>query len=312
MKKIFNSGLFRVILAFLIIGIMLIVFGASDFIDSRKTPLNLNEMSATQFEKGVIVEGDIYYNLGVFETIEHQRNGVTESTDYRYVIPVGEESFMGLEAMNSEMVASLDAQTDETYDYLEGKIDDTTTVVHITGKIEKMDDEDFGYFKDFLVDSGYDAKDVDELDLKYYVDAKTFGKASFLLIVGIIFILVDAVIIFFLFKPKKNIAPAPSSTSMGQSFGQQNTQFNQMGQGPQDSQFGQAPQGSQFGQAPQGTQFGQAPQGPQYGQAPQGPQYGQTAQPDPSERKISLGKGGAYNQDVQQNDSNDYYNNNNF
>ena len=191
--------------------------------------------------------------------------------------------------MNSEMVASLDAQTDETYDFLDDKIDDTTTVVHVTGKIEKMDDEDFGYFKEFLTDFGYDAQEIEDIDLKYYVDAKTFGNASFLMIVGIIFLLVDGVILFFLFrKPKQKIAPAPSSTGMGQPFGQQNQQFGQTMQGPQDSQFGQAPQ------------YNQTMQDPQFGQAPQGPQYNQTAQPDPSERKISFGsnpQNTSYNQD---------------
>ena len=267
MKSIFNSGFVKIILITLVLGVLCTIFGWIEYSDSKKTPLDINTMSDSQIEKGAIVEGDIYYNFGVFETVENKRNGRTESTYYRYVIPVGEESYMGVQVTDSSMLAEMDKQTDETYDMMDGKIEDTTTTVHIKGKIVKMDNEDYGYFKDFMSSGGFTDDEIDKWGKEYYIQIRDFGQAKTLFIIGIVCLLISAALIVATVLKGRRLAPQPPQNFGGQSFAQQQG----MGQQP-----GMAPQGPCMNQA-QGT----APQGPGMGQPqqPQGPGMGQPQQP---------------------------------
>ena len=195
MKHIFRSGFFKVIAIFLVVGVLCTIFGFIELADSKKTPIDLATISDDQIEKGAIVEGDIYYNFGVFETVENKRNGVTESTYYRYVIPVGEESYMGIQITDKSMIATMDTQTNETYDMMDGKIEDTTTSVHVKGKIVGMDKEDAGYFKDFMSSGGFTDDEISQYGKEYYIQIRNFDQAKPLLAIGIIALIIDAVLI---------------------------------------------------------------------------------------------------------------------
>ena len=95
MKQIFNSRLLKLFIVLIVGGAIFFVLGLLDFIDSNKTPIDYNTMTEDQVQKGAIVEGDIYYNYGPFEQIDTKENGRTTGTSYRYVIPVGEEGYVG-------------------------------------------------------------------------------------------------------------------------------------------------------------------------------------------------------------------------
>ncbi|MCR5214168.1 MAG: FeoB-associated Cys-rich membrane protein [Eubacterium sp.] len=279
MKTVFNSGLFRLILILLVVGVMLLGFGISDFIDTHKTPIKYDELTSMQLEKGAIVEGDLYYNLGVFETIEHTRNGRVESTDYRYVIPIGDESYIGFQAMNSEMVTSMDIQTEETYDYLDGKNDGTTTVIHFKGKIEKLDAEDYGYFKECMVDYlGLTESQFNERCPQYMIRARKFGKGIPFIIIGAILLVVAVFIIIRIVKPSNK---ATGMVGNGGAVGASDRNFGQTGAYPQNDMNSQNPQGPAVNQP---IQFNQNPQGPavnqpnQFNQNPQGPVVNQENQ----------------------------------
>ena len=254
MKSIFKSGFFKVILLLLAVGIVCLVLGAIDYSDSRKTPINFNSMKDSEFQKGAIIEGDIYYNYGIFETIENKRNGHTESTDYRYIIPMGDQSYVGIQFVNADDVSLMDKQTDETYDMIDGKVEDTTTVVHFKGKVCKMDSEDYGYFKDFMKSGGFTDDEIAQYGSEYYIQVRKFGEGPLIMILGIVFLVIDAVIIAVIIsKAKKMAAPAPQPA------------YNS-GAGMNLNADSQAT----FNQAP--TSFDQQPQGPQMPQGPQGPQ----------------------------------------
>ena len=264
----FNSNLFRIILILLVIGVMLTAFGVSDFIDSRKEPIKYEELTATQLKKGAIIEGDIYYNLGQFETIEHQKNGVTQSTDYRYVIPIGDDFYAGFEALNNEMVTSLDTQTDETYDYLDGKIEDTTTVVHFTGKVQKLNDEDYGFFKEMMVDYlGFTESEFTEKCPKYLIEAREFGKTTPLMFVGIILLLIAIGLIVFVvlqFKKASSTAGAGVRSVPGNSYDAN----SMMNQGPMVNQNPTMNQGPMMNQNPTMNQDPMMNQNPTMNQGP--------------------------------------------
>lgn len=269
MKSIFKSGFFKVILLLLAGGITCLVLGGMDYSDSRKTPINFNEMKDSDFQKGAIIEGDLYYNYGIFETIENKRNGHTESTNYRYIIPMGDESYVGIQFTNADEVALMDKQTDETYDMMDGKIEDTTTVIHFKGKVCKMDNEDYGYFKDFMKSGGFSDDEIAQYGSEYYIQVRKFGEGPLIMILGIVFLVIDAVIIAVIIsKAKKMTAPQPAfnqGTGMNLNADSQAT-FNQTPTG-----FDQQPQGPQLNQQAGQTDFSQYFQDPQQPQGPQGP-----------------------------------------
>lgn len=92
-----NNVLTRLIMVLIGVGAVLIVMGSRDFIYSRKTPANYNSMLEADFQKGQLIEGEAYANLGAFEENYTTRNGVkTGESQYNYLIPVGEKQYMGL------------------------------------------------------------------------------------------------------------------------------------------------------------------------------------------------------------------------
>ena len=107
MKQIFNSRLLKLFIVLIVGGAIFFVLGLLDFIDSNKTPIDYNTMTEDQVQKGAIVEGDIYYNYGPFEQIDTKENGRTTGTSYRYVIPVGEEGYVGIDISNKDTIRQM-------------------------------------------------------------------------------------------------------------------------------------------------------------------------------------------------------------
>lgn len=282
-KSIFRTGFFRIILICLVGAIFCIAFGAIEFADSKKTPIDINELTKDDIKAGVIVEGDIYYNFGVCETIESTRNGRVESTTYRYVIPLADDTLFTISIVdsdkNKDTIAQLDKQTDETYDVVMGTLDDTTTIVHIKGKISKMGSEDYGYYKDFLKSGEYTEDEISTYGSEFYLTVRDFGQAGVIFIVGLVFLAVAVLLIFVSIRSAKKQAGAvpPSGTYTSQSSFAQTGMNQQMPQpGMPQPGIPQPGMNQQFGQQPQ--QFGQQPQQPQqpiqFGQQSQAPQPG--------------------------------------
>jgi len=277
MKSIFNSNLFKIIVVLLALGIFCTIFGFIELADSKKTPIDLATMTDDQIEKGAIVEGDIHYNFGIFETVENKRNGRTESTYYRYVIPVGSESYMGIQFTDKSSISSMDTQTNETFDMMDGKIEDTTTTVHVKGKIVGMDKEDAGYFKEFMKIYGYSDDEIAQYGKEYYIVIREFDQYKPLIAVGIVSLIIAAVLIFLTVARGKKTAPQNPQNFGGQGFGQisggpgmdqqagmgQPQDFNQyFAQQPGDAQAPQQPGDAQAPQQPGVDQSHQPPQGP--------------------------------------------------
>ena len=283
-KSIFRSGFFKVFIICLLGGLAFVVIGAIEVADSKKTPIDINTLTKDDIKAGVIVEGDIYYNFGVCETIESKRNGKTESTSYRYVVPLVDDTMFTVNvndgSSNASLIADFDRQTDETYDLLDGNIEDTTTVVHVKGKINKMGNEDYGYYKDFLKSGDYTDDEISTYGSEYYLVIKDFSEGPLIMIFGLVFVGIAVLIGFLSIRKSKkaaaNATPAgtfPSQNSfaqagMGQQGGMPQPGMPQPGMqqmNPQQGQFAQQPQ--QFTQQPQ--QFAQQPD--QFAQqAPQG------------------------------------------
>ncbi len=244
MKQIFNSRLLKLFIVLIVGGAIFFVLGLLDFIDSNKTPIDYNTMTEDQVQKGAIVEGDIYYNYGPFEQIDTKENGRTTGTSYRYVIPVGEEGYVGIDISNKDTISEMDKQTDETFDMIDGKRDNTETVVHFKGKIQKMTKEDYGYFVDFMKSGGFTDEEIEKYGSEYYIQIRLFGQGKYIMIVGAVLFIIGIIILVITLKQGRGPKPAPMAPQNPEQYGQSLQDPSQYAQGQmQDpSQYAQAPQ----------------------------------------------------------------------
>ena len=205
-KKFFNTRFSIMALTVLILSIGVLVVGIKEIINENKKPIDFATMKESQLEDGAIVEGDLKYNLGNYEQIEHTRNGSTESVDYCYVIPVGEKGYAGILSNDETTTADLDKQTTETFKMLNGETDSTQTVIHFKGMVDEMTDEDYGYFSDYLKDIGFTDSEIDELGCKYCIHIRSFGSGKILIIVGVVALVIAVILILICLGDAKKLA----------------------------------------------------------------------------------------------------------
>ena len=173
---------------------ILIIFGAvfayngvMDMIRGSKTPADYSTLMEADVQKGMIVEGDLYSNMGAFEENYTTRNGVkTGSSKYNYMIPIGETQYMGLLNNTSELQTALDAQADATYAYLLGETTTQPATVHFKGRVMQMDDETRGYMRDYMVSLGMTQSEAESLILGYYIKCENYDSGLMFFIIGII------------------------------------------------------------------------------------------------------------------------------
>ncbi|MDE6627010.1 MAG: hypothetical protein K2K56_11660 [Lachnospiraceae bacterium] len=202
-----NNVLGRLIFALIGIGAVLSFMGARDFIYSRKTPEDFNAMTEADFEKGILVEGDLYANLGAFEENYTTRNGIkTGDSKYNYMIAVGEKQYMGLLNLNSSQESELNAQADATYAYMMGETDTSPTPVHFKGRVMKMSGETKGYLQDYMRDIGFTDSEINSLILEYYIKCDNYDGWGWELMVGVVclFIGIAIVVIPVISERRKN------------------------------------------------------------------------------------------------------------
>ena len=87
----------------LVIGIMALFMALPEFFISLKKPVDFNMLTDAEIKSGLHVEGDVYLILDTFATEEtYTKNSDGSRTPskvsgYYYIIPVGEESYIGIE-----------------------------------------------------------------------------------------------------------------------------------------------------------------------------------------------------------------------
>ncbi len=213
-KKVFKSSLFLTILWFIIGGVLVgimannmwcILFGYTDF-----TTLAPEEM------KHQLVTYDMEANFGSYME-EYEYNKDTNrrtTTDLYYIIRTGDETAEEFRYMTVKVPASMEKQMDQMAETtFAGYYSDPIT---ITGRIEKLSEEEYGYFVEFFVEIGWSEEEIAEATLPYYIDSynKSYAETGFILLfsVGVFFLvwgiirLIKAFNGGYLKKLKKDIA----------------------------------------------------------------------------------------------------------
>ena len=177
----------RLKMALVILGVVFAFMGIRDIYYNSKTPSNFNEMLEADFEKGMIVEGDLYANLGYFEENYTTRNGVKSgNSHYNYMIPVGETQYMGLLNDTTNMETSLNTQAEVTISYMTGETTAEPEPVHFKGRVCKMSDETKGYMREYMVYLGFTEQEVDGYILPYYIKCENYENGGLFALIGLV------------------------------------------------------------------------------------------------------------------------------
>lgn len=169
--------------------------------------------------KNQLVTYDIQYNYGSFMS-ESEYNKNTSRTTLKYVyymIATGDEyaedyRFMAIKAPAS-YEKRMDKMAQNTNNWL------TSEAIHVTGKIQKMDDEEYGYFVEALEDAGWTQAEIEAEVIPYYINwhanpSSAKGGFIFLFALGAFFLAWAIIRIIkacnggYLKKLKKDIANA--------------------------------------------------------------------------------------------------------
>lgn len=133
-------------------------------------PKDLYSLSEDQLN-GAYVEVDIYgMYAGYAETTKNSRTVSRE-----YVIDANDTSYMGL-VLRSEDLSAAEDLLQESWDYLDGLTDGTSTVIHVRGTILPMDEESLKFYHETV---GWDEMSAEQqaMFLPYYLKADFLGKS---------------------------------------------------------------------------------------------------------------------------------------
>ncbi|MCM1161061.1 MAG: hypothetical protein NC412_07540 [Roseburia sp.] len=131
----------------------------------------LNEMKDEEFGKEKqYVEADIYAIMDYYAyTTEDGK-----TTEKEYIIPVGEESYIGLVVKKSNL-DQCDKIVQQTLDYMNGESEEISNVLHVKGTILPMSEDSLKYYKQYYEAIGWSEEELKAF-LPYYLKVDYIGS----------------------------------------------------------------------------------------------------------------------------------------
>lgn len=221
-KKILKSSLLGSIIL-IIAGLGLAGWNAMDAFYAATGYVDFTQLAPEQI-KSQLVEVDLTESLGCYlEAYEtNTKTHQSRTTHYYYIILTGDANTLDYRFMSAKVPASFGNDMDTITENFTNQI--LSDPLYLCGKIKKLDAEEYGYFKEYLIELGLPEDEVAESTLPYYINcfaSKTsmnvmylllFGVGAFLLIWGIARV-VNAASGSSLKKLRKDIANAGYSES---------------------------------------------------------------------------------------------------
>ncbi|MDF2587022.1 MAG: hypothetical protein K0S41_863 [Anaerocolumna sp.] len=179
LKKLSMKGVMKRLGAGIVALLIILFVAGQSFLKLAKGPQDLYQLTVDQLPNSY-VEGDINVILGAYaEYYVENDDGTEEVTDNYYIIPVGEEEFVGL-AVNKEDFSTADQIYNETYDYMMGYRDDLSTSMKVTGTINKMEDDVYEFYEEWFMTSGIlenpTKEEFERVALPYVLEIDKVGK----------------------------------------------------------------------------------------------------------------------------------------
>ncbi|MGN1180230.1 MAG: DUF6709 family protein [Suilimivivens sp.] len=197
-KKILPSV---IILA--VIGLVLIGVEFSNLKSLMRGHVKFETLEPDEINEDLIVDASIDVNFGAFieEYEENTKTHTTRTTNLYYVIWTGDEDsedykYMGIK-VSADDEKKMEAMAEATYNY------EYSEPIRYSGAINRMSSEEYGYFKDYFLESGWTEEEVEEYTLPYYISvgALTGGAASSVYVIfalGVILILAGLITLIYI------------------------------------------------------------------------------------------------------------------
>lgn len=180
----------KLLIAFILLGASLLYIGVEEIKDSKAVAENYDTVTPSNIHVGMIVEGDIAYNFGIYEETYHTVYGIkTGSSDYIFLIPIGSQ-YMGIRSRTKELTDALDKQTDETISAFQGANVRPSTV-HFRGRIVSMGNDDTFYAKEYLKEMGYSETEVSNILCNYIIETVDADNGMKFVGIGALFLLIS-------------------------------------------------------------------------------------------------------------------------
>lgn len=192
----------------LAIGITLLVLEASGIKALVRGNVVFETLAPEEINNDLLVDVTLYDNFGCYmeKYEENTSTHATRTTDLYYVIWTGDDNaedfrYMGIEVPASDERA-MEKMAEATY---YGEYSDP---IKYTGAINKMSSEEYQYFKEYFLESGFTEDELDEWILPYHISvgALTGGAATSAWIIagiGVVLVLIAVIILIFVLSGSK-------------------------------------------------------------------------------------------------------------
>lgn len=203
-RKLLNAFKLDVLFLFMVGGIFLYLT-AGDAVVSLKPAVSFEDMlDGAAVTKGSRVEGNVIFAMDYFasESTYVKRQDGTRSTSKKsgnyYLIPTY-DGYIGLKSRLAD-VPVLDKISDETYDYLYGGSEPSSTLF-TQGSVHAMDDSLAKYYREYLQDMGYTDAEIEAFGTPLVIQYVNFKAVRIMSLAGIL--LVAAAVILLLFRYRR-------------------------------------------------------------------------------------------------------------
>lgn len=169
-KKSFKSVLLLAVL-FLVGGIVLAGYNVGNAFFAAAGYAEFTTLKPEEI-KNQLVDVNLVENFGCYleEYSENTTTHYKTTTDYYYIIYTGayddletDYKFMSIKVPAS-YGSKMDAMTENTFNGI------TSSPISFSGKIQKLDDEEYDYFLEYWEEMGFTTEEVEEMTLPYYIN----------------------------------------------------------------------------------------------------------------------------------------------
>lgn len=192
-KKTFKKSIVWTVIM-IIAGIVLMGYSAANTYYAIVGYADFVKLTPDQIKPNMIVEIDLTTNFGCYlEEYEYNTDThVKRTTDLYYVLWTGDEDATDYRYMTIKVPASFEREMEDMADNTYNEM--YSDPIYFCGRIRQLDDEEYGYFKEYFQESGWTEQEIAEGTLPYYIDCYT-NKTSMDVMFSILFVGATALLV---------------------------------------------------------------------------------------------------------------------
>ncbi len=176
-------------IVFILLGVVLAVSMVINLVNNSGTPADFSTLTEETIKSDMLVEGDIPYNFGNYETLYSETSsGYKETKGQYFMIQLSDGQLIGFYTSEAELINQLRQQGDVYYDLLTGAGDKEPEAIHFKGTVQEMDFEDGKIFLEYIGDVfGMTMDEVGDNSICLYIENNDNSEATpIFLVIGVV------------------------------------------------------------------------------------------------------------------------------